>query len=240
MRILVTNDDAMHAAQLPNLIRWCKKLGDVTVIVPKVEQSGKSHGIELHRAFEIKKTVIDGDLPIWSVDSTPADCVRYAALGMGERFDLVVSGINRGLNMGKDIMYSGTVGAVSEAVALGMKAVAFSTEPKYYDHAHEHLDRIYAFMEEHSLLSLNPAWNINIPPEPKLIRITRQGGPYYSDDFVLEGEDHYRPHGKCVWQSQGDLSLDTDCAMNGDISIMPLSVTRADLNIYEKIRHLEG
>lgn len=241
MRILVTNDDGMHASQLPDLVRWCRTLGDVTVIVPKVEQSGKSHGIQLREAFEIKKDVIDGDIPVWSVDSTPADCVRFAVLGLKEQFDLVVSGVNRGMNMGKDIMYSGTVGAVSEAVALGIRGVAFSIDPARYDHATDHLQTAWDFLQEHKLFSLNPAYNVNFPPcDPKGIRVTRQGGPYYSDDFELVGENLYHPRGKMIWQDQNDLTLDTDCAMHGYISVMPLSATRADMAVYEQICHLEG
>ncbi len=238
MRILLTNDDAMHAAGLVPLARWCKKLGDVTVVVPKVEQSGKSHGIELHKAFEIQEVMLAEDVPAITVDSTPADCVRYAVLGLKKEFDLVISGVNRGFNMGKDIMYSGTVGAISEAVAMGIKGIAFSTCPEYYPDAIEHLDRVYAFVEKHALLEKNPAYNINIPPQPKGIRMTRQGGPYYSDDFVHEGNNLYLPHGKCVWKDQNDLTLDTDCTMHGYISVMPLSATRADVGVYEQLKEL--
>ena len=103
MKILITNDDSISASQLLPLIRWCQKLGDVTVIVPKYEQSGKSQSIELHKPFEIKKTMLE-DVEVTTVDSSPADCVRYAVLGLKQTYDLVVSGINRGVNMGRDIM----------------------------------------------------------------------------------------------------------------------------------------
>ena len=96
MRILITNDDGMHAAQLIPLIRWCQKLGEITTVVPKVEQSGKSHGIELRHAFEAKQVALAPDITIWAVDSTPADCVRFAVMGLKKGFDLVISGINRG------------------------------------------------------------------------------------------------------------------------------------------------
>ena len=73
MRILITNDDGMHASQLIPLVRWCRKLGDVTVVVPKVEQSAKSHGIEIHKTFEAKQVELAPDVTAWAVDSTPAD-----------------------------------------------------------------------------------------------------------------------------------------------------------------------
>ena len=91
MRILVTNDDSISASQLLPLIRWCQKLGDVTAVVPKFEQSGKSHGIELHRDFEAKQVELAPDVTAWAVDSTPADCVRFALLGLQLEVDLVIS-----------------------------------------------------------------------------------------------------------------------------------------------------
>ena len=103
MRILITNDDGVEAAQLVNLIKWCRRLGDVTVFVPKFEQSGKSHGFEIKKPFEVKQVELEDGVTVWTVDSTPADCVRYAVMGMNMKFDLVISGINRGYNVGKDI-----------------------------------------------------------------------------------------------------------------------------------------
>ena len=108
MRILIVNDDGMQAAQLPGLIRWARKYGDVTTFVPKVEQSGKSHSFELKRDIEVKQVEIAPDVTVWSVDSTPADCVRIAVLAKHLEFDLCISGVNRGYKMGADIMYSGT------------------------------------------------------------------------------------------------------------------------------------
>ena len=146
MRILITNDDGVGASQLLPLIKWCRKLGEVTAVVPKFEQSGKSHGIEIHKPFEARQVELEDGLSVWAVDSTPADCVRFAVLGLKMEFDLVISGINRGLNIGTDMMYSGTVGAACEAVNLGLKAIALSTPPKYYDHAVWHLDEVFDFV----------------------------------------------------------------------------------------------
>ena len=105
MRILIVNDDGAGAAQLVPLIKWCQKLGEVTTVVPKYEQSGKSHCIELHQSFEVLQVELAPGVPAYTVDSAPADCVRFAVLGLKMNFDLVISGINRGFNMGTDIMY---------------------------------------------------------------------------------------------------------------------------------------
>jgi len=235
MKILITNDDGLHASQLVPLIKWCKKLGEVTVAVPKVEQSGKSHGIEIHRDFEAKQVELEPGITVWAVDSTPADCVRFAVLGLKETFDLVISGVNRGLNIGADMMYSGTVGAACEAVNLGMKAISLSTPPKFYDRATEQLDRVFGYIRERKLLDVNDIYNVNIPGNPKEILITRQGGPYYSDDFPAIGNDMYRPTGKPIWEDSQDNTLDTDATLHGYISITPLTVDKTNHAVFRKL-----
>ena len=238
MRILITNDDGVNAEQLLPLIRWCRKLGEVSVFVPKVEQSGKSHSFEIRRPFEAKPVDLEPGVTAWTVDSTPADCVRFAVLGLGLRFDLVVSGVNRGLNAGRDIMYSGTVAAASEAVNLGMKAVALSTTPENYSRSTEQLDTVFDFLFGHGLLDLHDLYNVNIPADPKGIRITHQGGPYFSDSFPAIGNDLYRPTGKPIWTDSGDKTLDIDATMHGYITVSPLTVDRTDWTVYHKLTHL--
>ena len=235
MRILLTNDDGLGASQLLPMIQWCQTLGEVTTVVPKYEQSGKSHGIEIHKAFEARQVELAPGITVWAVDSTPADCVRFAILGLKLEFDLVVSGINRGLNVGADIMYSGTVSATCEAVNLGVQAIAVSTTPQYYERAVGHLDYVYGYLQEHGLLNLHSLYNINIPPEPKGVKITRQGGPYYSDDFRAEENNMYLPCGKAVWVDQNDDTLDTDATLHGYITITPLTVNRTHLEVYQQL-----
>ena len=240
MRILVVNDDSVSASQLLPLVKWCRKLGDVTVVVPKYEQSGKSQSIELHKPFEVKKIELEPGLPAYTVDSSPADCVRYAVFGLKLQFDLVISGINRGFNMGCDIMYSGTAGAVFEAVSLGIKAVAISTSPEFYNRAAEPLDQVLEFFREHKLMELCDLYNVNVIPDAKGIRITRQGGHFYSDDFIHEGNDMYMAHGKCVYENKNDLTIDSDCVMAGYISVMPMTINRADPAVYDKLKELNN
>ncbi len=235
MRILIVNDDGIGASQMLPLARWAKKLGDVTVVAPKVEQSGKSQGIELHEPFEVKRFDMEEGIEAWSVDSTPADCVRYAVLGMKRSFDLVISGINRGFNMGTDIMYSGTAGAVFESVSLGLKAVALSTCPEYYEKAAEHLDDVFDYILSRNLLAECNAWNVNIPPHGKEFRITRQGGHYYSDDFPFVEGDLVKAHGKCIYEDSGNLELDTDAVNHGYISVSPITICRTDMDVWRKL-----
>ena len=176
-----------------------------------------------------------------AVDSTPADCVRYAILGMHEQFDLVISGINRGLNIGRDIMYSGTVGAVLEASNLGVQAIAFSTEPKNYDRASDRLDDVWEFIQSHRLLELNDVYNINIPMDAKGFRITRQGGPYYSDDFLPQESNMVLPRGKDVFTPCGNMDIDTDAVLRGGyISVMPLTLERTNQQVFIDLQHLNA
>jgi len=235
MRILIVNDDGIRASQMLPLARWAKKLGTVTVVAPKVEQSGKSQGIELHEPFEVKAVELEEGIEAYAVDSTPADCIRYAVLGLGRTFDLVISGINRGFNMGTDIMYSGTAGAVFESVSLGLRAVAVSTCPEYYEKAAAHLDAVFDYIFSRNLLEECSAWNVNIPPEGREFRITRQGGHYYSDDFPFVAEDMVKAHGKCIYRDSGNDELDTDAVNHGYISLSPITICRTDMDVWRRL-----
>lgn len=237
MRILITNDDSVTASQLLPLVRFCQTLGEVTVVVPKVEQSGKSHGIDIHDPFRVHHIPLSENITAIAVESTPADCVRFAILGLEMKFDLVISGINRGFNIGSDILYSGTVAAASEGVLLGVPAIALSTGFDCYEQAVQHLGQVFDYISEHKLMDVHNAYNINIPSAPLGVRITHQGGPYYSDSFPPTGEEGmYRACGKCVHQNGGDLTLDTDAVISGYISIMPLTINRTDWNVYNKLK----
>ncbi len=238
MRILITNDDSITSPVLLPLAKWAQKLGEVTVFAPKVEQSGKSHGIEIHKAFEVKKYDLCPGIEAYTVDSTPADCVRIAILGMHRQFDLVISGINNGLNIGLDISYSGTVGAIMEAACLGVPAIAISTQPGSFDHAISQLDNVHAFFLRHSLMAKNDLYNVNIPRGGEEIRITRQGGAYYSDDFSFEN-DMATPCGIDVFAPSIHEDIDTDCVLRCKrISISPLTLEKTNLQVFESLSGL--
>lgn len=235
MRILVTNDDGLHAAGLIHLVRFCQQLGEVTTIVPLVEQSGKSHGIELKKPFKVHEVELEPGIMAYAVESTPADCVRYGVLARGMKFDLVISGINRGFNLGVDSLYSGTVAAAREAALLGIPAIALSTSIGYYDRAHEQLERVFDHIRKHELLDYHNLYNINIPENPKGFCITYQGGPYYSDDFQLSEDGMCTPNGVCVHRNTGNLRKDTDATVSGYVSILPMTPDITDWDIYRDL-----
>lgn len=236
MRILITNDDGISSESIRALAKWASKHGDVTVCAPKFEQSGKSHGIEIFKPFEIVRADIGDDIEAYSVDSTPADCVRYGIVGLGREYDLVLSGINRGYNIGKDIIYSGTVGAIFEAAAFGHKAIAISTGTSGSDAAISSLDRIFEYFKDNSLMEHHGLYNVNIPCNiTGDIRITRRGEACYSDGFMHVGDNMFKQYGEFNYYDTNDLTLDTDCIMHGHISITPLTFERTDTVMFEKL-----
>lgn len=233
MKILITNDDGVFAPALPKLIRWAQNYGEVIAVAPKVEQSGKSHAIDFMHPQEIKPVEIAPDLTAYSMDSTPADCVRYALDQLGRDFDLILSGVNRGYNLGADIVYSGTVGAIFEGIRQGIPGIALSGFPTTHIDAIDHLDRVFDFVKNHDLLSLNPLYNVNIPPEAGDIRITRQGGIYFTDRFVSIGDDLYVQEGEPDIGDLSDTSIDITAVHSGYISITPLSASRTEMTVFE-------
>ena len=238
MKILITNDDGIEAQQLIPLIKACQKYGEVTVVVPKFEQSAKSHGIEIRKAFEITQVELTPEITVWSVDSTPADCVRFAVSGLKMHFDLVISGINRGYNLGKDTMYSGTLAAATEAVTKGMKALAISSSMKYYAQAVTHLDDILRYVEHHNLWDHNALYNINIPVDPKGFQITRLGAASFSEEFIPMENNLYYPGGHPLRADGSNLDLDTDAVACGYISITPMTVDRTNNDVYHNLTQL--
>lgn len=239
MRILLINDDGIFSEGLLTAAKWAQTLGEVTVSAPKREQSGKSHGIEIHAPYEIKKVDLLPGAECYAVDSTPADCVRWATVGLNRTYDLVISGVNRGFNIGEDIVYSATCGGIFEAAYYKIPAMAVSTDPKTFDAAREHLGRVYDFIRGHEFFTHSGLFNVNIPLSPRGIRVTRQGGPYFKDRFLPLGGDMYQADGYPVYENTGDLSLDTDAVMNGYISITPLTVARTDFATYEKLSRFD-
>ena len=128
MRILITNDDGLYAEGLKILVEKARKYGEIVVVAPKEEQSAKSHSINIKTGIECKKVNLFEGIDSYQIDSSPADCVRYAYYGLKLDFDLVFSGINKGFNVGEDIMYSGTCAAIFETESTKRNGIAFSCE----------------------------------------------------------------------------------------------------------------
>ena len=234
MRILITNDDGLFAPGIVPLVEWAKKLGEVTVVAPKVEQSAKSHAIDFTHPVEIKRVELFDGVESYYVDSTPADCVRYGIMGLKREYDLVLSGINRGVNLGVDIIYSGTVAAIFEAAYWKTRAIAFSTYPDNRDFAASQLDTVWEYFEKNRLFDHGMIYNVNIPEQVLGIKITKQGSPYFDDGFKHLGNDMYIQTGEMLPDEfPSDTSRDTVAVKCGFISVTPLTLSRVDEKAFE-------
>ena len=204
MKILLTNDDGYSARGITLLFDTLTKLGfDTYLVAPETEKSGASHSITLHRDLIAKKIC----RKVYSVSGTPADCVIYAINQVADDFDLVVSGINAGQNMGEDIFYSGTVAAATEACFLGFPALAFSMcayKDQLYETGVEIVVKIIS-LKLHEQLKKNELLNINIPnvayDEIKGFKVTKIGERRYKNfiHFVEKTED------QCIYRVGGDI-----------------------------------
>jgi len=239
MRILITNDDGIESSVLPTFVEWAKKYGEVTVVVPAEEQSGKSQAIDFRNNPKVQKVDLCEGCDVYSMTSTPADCVRFAVLGLHKEYDIVFSGINKGYNLGDDISYSGTVGAICEASRLKMKGIAFSTDFTTFEYALQEIDDAYNFILENRLLEHSELLNVNFPiRKSRGIAITLQGGAYYSDEFVHLGEGVYLQTGDPVVYEGDDLTEDIHAIANGYISITPLTSSKNNYPAYEQIKNI--
>src|SRR5436305_3331472 len=192
MRFLITNDDGILAQGLECLCAAAEPLGDVTVVAPDREQSATSHSLTLHHPL---RPVRRGDRR-WQVDGTPTDCVMLALEAlMPERPDFVLSGINHGQNMGEDVLYSGTVAAAMEGLALGVPSIAVSfaggdlrADVSQLREQVPVLTRILAHLTSLPNFPSNTLLNVNLPPLAgdaiKGARLTRLGRRVYSQSVA--------------------------------------------------------
>ena len=235
MKILITNDDGIEAEGLKYLVNWARHLGEVSVFAPKTQQSGTSQSIEIHGTYEVKKVDAFDGIEAYSVDSTPADCVRIAVLGMKKKFDLVLSGINCGPNLGGDIHYSGTVGACFEAAMLGIKAMAVSAAFNSFDNAVKNIDRVYQEIVSRRMFDFAEVLNVNFPEAGDEILVTKTGPAIYSDKFEFLEGDIAKPCLICLYDGTRDLGIDTDAVMTGHISITPIRCDLTDNTAFDLI-----
>lgn len=215
-RFLVSNDDGIWAPGLKTLCEVAEDFGEVTVVAPHIERSGASHMISIHYPLRVESI----DDKKFAVEGSPADCVKVGLKKLLKvQPDIVLSGINRGPNLGQDTMYSGTVGAAMEAALHGIGAIAFSTHgkrPLQYDTA----GRVARYLLEKQGLfnGFSGVLNVNVPSIPfneiKGMRFTKLGKRIYGDD-IIENTD---PRGKPYYWIGGDTDLnsstvDTDCEL---------------------------
>ena len=240
-RILVTNDDGVHSEGIHALADALAPFGEVTIVAPTQEASAIGHALTLRRPLRLE-TVRPG---VFAVDGTPTDCVNVAiAHVLHGKPDLIVSGINKGWNLGDDVTYSGTVSGALEGALLGIPSMAISTQSRGNEFEFGPSARAAATIAEAVLGRGMPKFtllNINVPFGPnKGFRTTVQakrnhvtvvservdprGRAYY---WLEEGENHWEPHDRSDYQTVRD----------GYISITPL---HPDMTAHQALPYVDG
>jgi len=243
--ILVSNDDGIHSDGLKALADAIAAHARVVVVAPDREQSAVSHALTLHRPLRIDEVGPER----WTVDGTPTDCVNLAINGiLRERPALVVSGINKGANLGDDVTYSGTVSAAMEGTLLGVPSIAVSQIGRGpYDFtiaaafAGELIARVLA-----APLPPDTLLNVNVPQfadgeRPNGVALTRMGKRRYGDAIVEKVDPRGR---KYYWIGGEELSFveeegtDFYAVSHGAISVTPIHLDLTNYASFDALRPL--
>ena len=241
VRILVTNDDGYRSEGIHALVKALRQVGDVMMVAPVQEASAIGHALTLRRPLRLEAI----DDRVFAVDGTPTDCVNIAVTQVFKGLpDLVVSGINKGWNLGDDVTYSGTVAGALEGALLGIPAIAVSLRQTREAYDFSHAARVAAMMADAILRRPLPArtfLNINVPKgQPKGCRVTVQakrnhvtsvaerhdpkGRAYF---WIEEGQNDWEPHDRSDYQAVRD----------GYVSLTPL---HPDLTAHHALAALDA
>lgn len=240
MRILISNDDGYLSPGIETLAAAVDEVADVTVVAPDRDRSGASHSLTLKQPLRVQRAP-NGYL---FVDGTPTDCVHLAITGlMDEEPDMIISGINRGANLGDDVLYSGTVAAAMEGRWLGYPAMAVSLvgpKPTHFDTAAVIVVEMIKSMKH---LPPETILNVNVPNVPlsgiRGLRATRLGNRHKSEPAVRDtdpsGETIYWVGPPGIEQDAGE-GTDFDAIRRDIVSVTPLTT---DLSKHNEIDQTE-
>lgn len=250
MNILISNDDGIESPGILLLAEALEKFAKVTVVAPHRERSTSGHSLTLHkplRCFEVKPNY-------FAVTGSPADCVYMGTrLLMKTKPDMIITGVNRGANLGNDIYYSGTVAAAREGAYYGVKAIAFSLCLGHHlDKSELHWDSAIQFAKTFVPLvskkefPLNRIINVNIPnvkpAEIKGVKISKQGMRYYSDDIADRVDPRNRHYYWLGGEYKGFENIPgSDCVHVDEkfISVTPLKIDCTDYELVEEFKKWE-
>lgn len=247
MKLLLTNDDGIHAQGLMALFKELSPDFEVHIVAPEVEMSAVGHAITLSSPLRVRKVRKNGTFFGHSINGTPADCVKIGVQELlGTPPDMILSGINLGANVGVDVLYSGTVSAATEGAFLGIPSIALSLDTREnpnFQFAARFSRKMIAYVIEHGLEG-GTALNVNIPAVPsgqiKGVAITRQGEGRYRERF----ERRVDPRGNVYYWLVGEIpeiegGEDTDAKvlMKRKISITPVNY---DLTCHEEVARLKA
>jgi 5'-nucleotidase len=239
MRILVANDDGIYSPGIATLARVATRFGDVRVVAPDVEQSSAGHAITATRPVRFRPTHIFENIEAYRVNGTPADCVALGAYHW-DQVDVVLSGINLGLNLGNATWHSGTLAAAKQAVLLGIRGIALSApitdETTDFTTLEPWGERALEALLAHDEPRLV---NVNFPKEPRGVRWTAQAVDQYNGKVVPDTDPMGREHFWFTVIPLEQLREGTDlwAVDQGYVSLTPL---RLDLTDHEELRRVAG
>ncbi len=246
--ILISNDDGFSFNGIKALIKVARKYGDVVAVAPTTQQSGKGCSVTFFTPLRLHKVKADEGFSEYQVQGTPTDCVKLAfdqLLTSDRQPDLVLSGINHGYNLGSNVLYSGTLGAVFEAAVHRVPAVAFSAEPFAPDTDftpyEPWIERVLTAVLRDGLPE-GTFLNVNMPANAKGIKVAHTG----MGRWVNEYEHRVDPHGFDYYWAAGDYQLDhpddadTDVALvrSGWVAVVPCRADPTEHSLMGKIATL--
>lgn len=240
MRYLLTNDDGIYARGLSALYEELSKDADCLIVAPEVEQSAVGHAITLFRPLMVRRAERNGRFLGYAVAGTPADCVKIGVKELCQPIDLVISGINKGANVGINVLYSGTVSAATEAIILGIPSFAISLDTNHdadFSVAARFARKMASFIVNSGPFD-GVALNVNVPALPeeeiKGIAVTRQGQARLMESFDRRTDPrdniYYWLAGQTQFPVAEEPDSDARALQMGKISITPLhfDLTRHD------------
>ena len=246
MRILLTNDDGIHAPGLLALERELRDDFEIHIVAPETEMSAVGHAITLNSPLKVQDVYKNGTFYGYAVTGTPADCVKIALQELVEGpVDMVISGINLGSNVGVNVLYSGTVSAATEGAFLGIRSVAISLNTRFspdFRFAARFSRWVIDYIDRNGL-SRGIALNVNVPALPpsqiKGMAITRQGLSRYRERF----ERRINPRGNVYYWLTGEILLeegipdaDENVLKKDCITITPIHYDLTSLPEMERLR----
>lgn len=246
MRILLTNDDGIDSEGLHALRKTLSSVAEIVVIAPDHNWSAAGHTKTMHKPLRVTKVNLPDGETAYSSDGTPSDCVALGMLGVaGPRPDLVVSGINKGANLGGDITYSGTVAAAMEATVNGIPGIAISLgayREWRFDAAAEFGARVAQRILQNGL-EPDVLLNVNVPntarEEIRGVQVTRLGKRIYQDKLI-ERQD---PFGRSYYwiggdEPTGDALEGTDiwALASGYISVTPIHLDLTNYALIDQVK----
>lgn len=246
MNILLVNDDGIYSNGILRLAEKLAKMHNVTVIAPQNQMSGTGHSMTLYGYVNFSKINILNGIECYIVSGTPADCVKVAVnLILTEKPDLIISGINKGFNLGTDIVYSGTVNSALEGAVHGIKAIAVSQEYgiKDFEFSSEfvvkNLQKLFSLLPDDAQTILN----INIPSDDvntiKGVKIAKIGRKLFKENYAFEENLGFRAHCRTTLADNTTDEDDVWLYDNGYITISPVKNDWNDQKIYTTIKKEE-